>query len=342
MFDELAIGLADRRRRLKARSWLALRLGGLLLTLALAGCEPNVLDPQGEVGRSAATILVNSVAIMLAIVIPTIVAIVGFAWWFRAGNAKPAYRPDFEYSGQLELVVWSIPTLTVLLLSGVIWIGSHRLDPASADRRRGRAADHSGRLARLEMAVSLSRPEVASINELVLPVAASAELELTSGSVMTAFFVPRWGSMIYVMNGMTSHLDLRADGPANSGLASHLQRRRLLGYAVQSPRRFARGFQRNGRRTRLLRRPPFDAAAYTELQKQSARRPAPSACRPASVRRYREPEAAAQPRANAVVDLDFANRWWIDMLGKLTWDAIPFDHLSRSSPGSSPWGCWRC
>jgi hypothetical protein len=37
MFDELAIGLADLRERLKARSGVALRLGGLLLTLALAG-----------------------------------------------------------------------------------------------------------------------------------------------------------------------------------------------------------------------------------------------------------------------------------------------------------------
>ena len=40
------------------------------------------------------------------------------------------YLPDWEYSGRIELVVWSIPALTVILLGGVAWIGAHQLDPA--------------------------------------------------------------------------------------------------------------------------------------------------------------------------------------------------------------------
>ena len=48
----------------------------------------------------------------------------------RLQSASARFRPDFEYSGQIELVVWSIPTLTVMLLAGVIWVGSHDLDPA--------------------------------------------------------------------------------------------------------------------------------------------------------------------------------------------------------------------
>ena len=96
---------------------------------------------------------------MLAIVIPIIIAIVAFAWWFRAGNTRARYLPDFEYSGQIELVVWSIPALTVMLLCGVIWIGSHDLDPAAPVEGAGKPLDDSGCLARLEMVVSLSRPE---------------------------------------------------------------------------------------------------------------------------------------------------------------------------------------
>jgi hypothetical protein len=37
--------------------------------------------------------------------------------------------PDESYEGRIEFVVWSIPALTVILLGGVIWIGSHQLDP---------------------------------------------------------------------------------------------------------------------------------------------------------------------------------------------------------------------
>ena len=58
--------------RPRSRRWsIALRFGGFIAALALAGCQPNVLDPQGVVGRGDATILLNSVAIMLAIVVPT-------------------------------------------------------------------------------------------------------------------------------------------------------------------------------------------------------------------------------------------------------------------------------
>jgi len=69
---------------------------------------------------------------MLAIVLPTILAIFGFAFWFRASNTKARYQPNWAYSGAIELVVWAVPALTVILLGGVAWIGAHDLDPAKA------------------------------------------------------------------------------------------------------------------------------------------------------------------------------------------------------------------
>src|ERR1700742_2521550 len=92
----------------------------------------NIFDPQGPIGAAEKTILIDSVAIMLAIVLPTIVAIFAFAYWFRASNIRARYLPDWEYSGRIELVVWSIPALTIILLGGVAWIGAHQLDPAKA------------------------------------------------------------------------------------------------------------------------------------------------------------------------------------------------------------------
>lgn len=66
--------------------------------------------------------MLDSLAIMLAIVIPTIVALLVFAWWFRESNMRARYMPDFVYSGRIELVVWSIPILVILFLGGSIWI----------------------------------------------------------------------------------------------------------------------------------------------------------------------------------------------------------------------------
>ena len=89
---------------------LVLRLAPLAVALLLGGCDWAVLDPKGPIGAGDSTILVDSVAIMLAIVVPTIAATLAAAWWYRSSNTRAHYLPDFEYSGQLELIVWAIPS----------------------------------------------------------------------------------------------------------------------------------------------------------------------------------------------------------------------------------------
>src|SRR6202051_5364483 len=144
----------------------------------------NILDPQGPIGAAEKTILIDSVAIMLAIVVPTIVAIFAFSFWFRASNARAFYWPDWEYSGRIELVVWSIPTLTIILLGGVAWIGAHQLDPA-------KPVEGSGKPLKIQ-AVSLDwkwlfiYPDqtVATINTLTVPACVPLQFQLTSAGVV--------------------------------------------------------------------------------------------------------------------------------------------------------------
>src|ERR1700732_82477 len=95
----------------------------------LGGCTEGVLDPKGPIAAADRQILLNSLGIMLAIVIPVIVATLGVAFWFRASNERARYRPNFTYSGRLEMLVWSIPAMTVFLVGGVAWVGSHEVSP---------------------------------------------------------------------------------------------------------------------------------------------------------------------------------------------------------------------
>ena len=87
------------------------------------------MDPQGPIGRADAKILLDALGVMLFIVVPTIAAMLVFAWWFRASNTRARYQPGFVYSGRIELVVWAIPILTIVFLGGMIWTGSYDLDP---------------------------------------------------------------------------------------------------------------------------------------------------------------------------------------------------------------------
>ena len=152
---------------------------------------------------------------MLAIVVPTILATLGFAWWFRASNPRARRLNEFVYSGQVEVVTWAIPLLTIMLLGGVIWLGSYALDPATPLASQYAALNVE--VVSLDWKWLFIYPEqkIASVNRLVIPVGVPVRFALTSGGVMNTFFIPQLGSMLYAMCGMEGTLNLKADQPGS-------------------------------------------------------------------------------------------------------------------------------
>jgi len=173
----------------------------------------GVLDPQGPIGVAERTILFNATAIMLAVVVPVILLTLVFAWWFRSGNRKAEYFPDWSYSGRIELVTWSIPALVIMFLGGIAWIGAHDLDPATPIRSTAAPIDIE--VVSLDWKWLFIYPEqaVAGVNRLVVPAGTPIRFRLTSATVMNSFFVPQLGSQIYTMPRMTTRLNLQADRP---------------------------------------------------------------------------------------------------------------------------------
>jgi cytochrome o ubiquinol oxidase subunit II len=171
----------------------------------------SVLAPAGPIAGAERLILINATEIMLVIILPVIVGTLAFAWWYRDGNPRAAYRPTWDYSGQIELVMWSIPIMVILLLAGVIWIGSHELDPRSPVAGKGEPLRIQVVSLDWKWLFLLPDQHLASVNEITVPVGRPLRFELTSSGVMNAFFIPTLGTQIYTMPGMTSHLNLRAD-----------------------------------------------------------------------------------------------------------------------------------
>jgi cytochrome o ubiquinol oxidase subunit II len=68
----------------------SLTLVFFLVAATLGGCSEGILDPKGPIAVAERQILFNSLGIMLAIVIPTILATLIVAFWFRSSNARPA------------------------------------------------------------------------------------------------------------------------------------------------------------------------------------------------------------------------------------------------------------
>ena len=181
----------------------------------LGGCDMVVMNPAGDVARQQADLILWSTFLMLLIIVPVMALTVLFAWRYRAANREAEYKPDWDHSTGLELVIWSAPLLIVIALGALTWVATHTLDPYRPIDRlaAGRPLPAGQRPLEIQV-VSLDwkwlfiYPEqgIATVNELVLPVDRQVRFRLTSSSVMNTFYVPAMAGMIYTMPGMETKL----------------------------------------------------------------------------------------------------------------------------------------
>lgn len=191
----------------------------------LAGCNLVVLDPAGDVARQQGNLILISTALMLLIIVPVMILTVVFAWRYRAANKEATYKPDWDHSTQLELVIWSAPLLIIICLGALTWVATHLLDPY---RPLARTAPGQAVAAGIEpvevQVVALDwkwlfiypGEGVATVNELVLPVDRPVRFDITSSNMMNTFYVPTLAGMIYAMPGMRSQLHAVLDREVES------------------------------------------------------------------------------------------------------------------------------
>ena len=152
-----------------------------------AGCDGRMQPFNTFAGRRSAdgerTILFDALGIMLAIVVPTILATLAFAWWFRASNnaALSAGLGVFRPHRTRRLVD---PALTIMLpwRRGLDRLARPRSGAAAASeasRWRCRSSRSTG-----NGCSSTPTQQVASVNELVMPAGMPVHFPLTSACVM--------------------------------------------------------------------------------------------------------------------------------------------------------------
>ena len=187
--------------------------------LLLAGCSArhaSFLHPQGPVAAAELHLLVQATLWMLIVVLPVLVLTPLLAWHFRRGNSRATYRPQWEFSLWLEVLVWGVPVLVVLVLGVLTWTQTRRLDPYRPIASS--SAPLEVRVIGMDWKWLFIYPaqQVASVNELVIPAGRPVRLSMTSSTVMQALFLPSLAGQIYAMPGMRTRLDLLAAHPGRS------------------------------------------------------------------------------------------------------------------------------
>jgi len=200
-------------------SWKPLRTLLIVPCTMLAGCQFLVLNPVGAIARQQGHLIVVSTVLMLLIVLPVLAITVLFAWRYRASNVQAVYRPDWNHSTALELLIWSAPLLIVIALGAITWINTHTLDPyrplETADAR-GRAVPVAPLVVdvvALDWKWLFIYPDqgIATVNELAAPSNVPIRFKITSSSVMNSFYIPALAGQIYAMPGMQTELNAVID-----------------------------------------------------------------------------------------------------------------------------------
>jgi cytochrome o ubiquinol oxidase subunit 2 len=199
-----------------------LLLSGLLL--ALAGCNPVLLNAPGDVAAQEGKLIVDSTLLMLLVIVPVIVLTLVFAWRYRASNREATYTPDWDHSTQLELVIWAAPLVIIIALGAMTWISTHTLDPYRPIDRiaPGKPVPADVKPLVIEV-VALDwkwlflYPEqnIATVNEIAAPVDRPIKFKITASSVMNSFYIPALAGQIYAMPGMETQLHAVMNKPGN-------------------------------------------------------------------------------------------------------------------------------
>lgn len=249
----------------------------------LGACDLVVMNPAGDVARQQADLILWSTFLMLLIIVPVMALTVLFAWRYRASNEESEYKPDWDHSTGLELVIWSAPLLIIIALGALTWVATHTLDPyRPIDRIAPDRPVPAGQRPLEIQVVSLDwkwlfiYPEqgIATVNELVLPVDRQVRFRLTSSSVMNTFYVPALAGMIYTMPGMETKLHAVMNRPGRfEGVSANYSGRGFSDMRFPTLAMDATGFDRwvavvKGQGGGL------DKARYLELEAPSEKVPA--------------------------------------------------------------------
>ncbi|GLQ75396.1 ubiquinol oxidase subunit II [Vibrio sp. vnigr-6D03] len=185
-------------------------VGLILLGVLFFGSNMVLFDPKGPVGQAQESLIITSVLLMAIIIVPVLFMCVYFPYKYRSSNKEAEYKPNWEHSTKIEVIVWAVPCLIILALGWITYETSHSLDP-----RREIESDKTPLTIQV---VSMNwkwlfiypEQQIATVNEVAFPADRPVEFLVTSDTTMNSFFIPQLGSQIYAMAGMENRVNLMA------------------------------------------------------------------------------------------------------------------------------------
>lgn len=216
-YDASALSQPSHRPRqgaLRARKTTSLL--GLAITAGLSllttGCGERylVFRPVGPVGQVEKELIILSIILVLAVIIPVILLLWHIVWRYRDVPGNPApYDPEWSESHVLEVIWWGIPIVIVGVL-GAFTVRDTFLLTKPPERT---AAPLTVQVTSLNWKWLFQYPDqkIATVNYCEIPTNRPIQFILSANGPMNSFWVPQLGGQEYAMPGMAMRLWLQAD-----------------------------------------------------------------------------------------------------------------------------------
>lgn len=189
----------------------------LLVLTVLTGYLRNtnipVLEPRGTIAAQEKHLIVISTLLMLIVVVPVFYLTFFVVWKYREGakhGKKRHYAPNQDGNRLIEWIWWLVPSALIAVLSVIAWNSSHQLDPYRPLASKTPALNIEVVAMDWKWLFIYPKQNVASVNQLMLPLNTPINFQITSDAPMNSFWIPQLSGQIYAMPGMDTQLHLMA------------------------------------------------------------------------------------------------------------------------------------
>lgn len=179
-----------------------------IIFLILNGCNTVLMNPSGEISSQQKKLILITISLISIIIIPVIFMSIFFSYKYRKKNN---INLKLKYPNRIEFFCWIIPIIIIFILSIITWNTTHQLDPYKPINKKQNPVYIQVISTNWKWIFIYPKQNIATINEIVIPINTPIEFKITSSSVMNSFFIPSLGSQIYAMPGMQTKLNLIAN-----------------------------------------------------------------------------------------------------------------------------------
>lgn len=194
--------------------FLAVVLGVIGVTIVLASENALVFHPKGIIARDEFELIITNIILMLLIILPTYILLFTIVWKFCIRHETANYDPNYTIGPVGELIMWVLPSIIVAVMAIVTWNATHQLNPYKPIESEAKPINVQVIALNWKWLFIYPELEIATLNVLHIPERTPIHLRLTAdGAPMNSFWIPQLSGQIYSMTGMSTQLNIMADGP---------------------------------------------------------------------------------------------------------------------------------